>query len=166
MTAQKRSGFIFVPNPAISRNLSGSSKIMMSLVPQRRSPALQARAAAVTVATLQGAVLFHDGQFEGRRVRLPVFLRRRPKEPTDRNLQEFYTKLLGTLRRDDFRGGQWQLCERTGWPDNQSHANLVAWCWTHEDTRHLIVVNLSDQPAQGNIWLPASALEQEMAHGR
>ena len=121
-------------------------------------PALKARAAAVTVSTLQGAVLFHDGQFEGRRVRLPVFLRRGPKEPTDRNLQEFYTKLLRTLRRDDFRGGQWQLCERTGWPDNHSYANLVAWCWTHEETGHLIVVNLSDQPAQGRVRIPAPAL--------
>ena len=121
-------------------------------------PALKARAAAVTVSTLQGAVLFHDGQFEGRRVRLPVFLRRGPKEPTDRNLQEFYTKLLRTLRRDDFREGQWQLCERTGWPDNHSYANLVAWCWTHEETGHLIVVNLSDRPAQGRVRIPAPAL--------
>jgi len=121
-------------------------------------PALKARAAAVTVSTLQGAVLFHDGQFEGRRVRLPVFLRRGPKEPTDRNLQEFYTKLLRTLRRDDFSRGQWQLCERTGWPDNHSYANLVAWCWTHEETGHLIVVNLSDQPAQGRVRIPAPAL--------
>jgi len=32
------------------------------------------RAAAVTIATVTGAKLFHEGQFEGRRVRLPVFL--------------------------------------------------------------------------------------------
>ena len=121
-------------------------------------PALRARAAAVTVSTLQGAVLLHEGQFDGRRVRLPVFLRRRPKEPTNRDLQEFYAKLLRTLRRDDFRGGQWQLCERTGWPDNRSHLNLVAWCWTHEDTGHLIVVNLAGQPSQGRIRIPSPAL--------
>ena len=114
-------------------------------------------AAAVTTSTLQGAVLFHDGQFEGRRVRVPVFLRRGPSEPTDRGLQDFYTKLLQTIRREDFKQGQWQLCERTGWPDNQSYLNLVAWCLTHERARHLIVVNLSDVPSQGRIWLPASA---------
>jgi glycosidase len=43
----------------------------------------QARAAAVTIATLPGARLFHQGQFEGRRIRLPVFLNRRPPEPVD-----------------------------------------------------------------------------------
>ncbi len=43
----------------------------------------QARAAAVTIATLPGASLFHEGQFEGRRIKLPVFLSRRPPEPVD-----------------------------------------------------------------------------------
>ena len=32
------------------------------------------RAAAVAVATLPGATLWHEGQFEGRRVRPPLFL--------------------------------------------------------------------------------------------
>jgi glycosidase len=122
------------------------------------------RAAAVTVSTLQGAVLFHDGQFEGRRLKLPVFLRRRPKEPVDPSLVEFYGKLLVVLRRDTFRDGQWQLCERTGWPDNQSHLNLVAWCWTHEDAHHLVVVNLSEQPSQGRVWIPSQAVASGTLH--
>src|SRR4029079_2224604 len=121
-------------------------------------PAPKARSAAVTVSTLQGAVLFHDGQFDGRRVRLPVFLRRRPKEPVDRGLFEFYVRLLRILRGGDLKSGQWQLCERTGWPDNQSHLNLVVWSWTNEYTHHLIVVNLSDQSSQGRIRIPAPAL--------
>ena len=37
-------------------------------------PALLQRAAAVTIATLPGATLWHEGQFEGRRVHVPVFL--------------------------------------------------------------------------------------------
>ena len=41
------------------------------------SPARE-RAAAVTIATIPGARLFHEGQFEGRKVRIPVFLGRRP----------------------------------------------------------------------------------------
>src|SRR5262249_12679072 len=75
-------------------------------------PGAKARAAAVTASTLQGAVLFHDGQFEGRRQRVPVFLRRRPDEPIDRGLQEFYSKLLRIFRREDVTEAQWQLCDR------------------------------------------------------
>jgi alpha amylase-like protein len=122
----------------------------------------KARAAAVAVSTLQGAVLFHDGQFEGRRQRIPVFLRRGPREPIDAGLQEFYGKLLDVLANDDLRGGQWQLCERSGWPDNDSHLNIVAWCTTGARTRHLITVNLSDRTSQARIRLPISMLGDDI----
>ena len=76
------------------------------------------RAAAVTIATIPGAKLFHEGQFEGRKVRLPVFLGRRPVEPVDPDLQAFYHTLLKAASWEGLRNGNWQLCERTGWPDN------------------------------------------------
>ncbi|MGC2109612.1 MAG: alpha-amylase family glycosyl hydrolase, partial [Candidatus Korobacteraceae bacterium] len=60
------------------------------------SPAKE-RAAAVTTSTQTGARLFHEGQFEGRKVRLPVFLGRRPDEPVDRELQQFYRQLLAAI---------------------------------------------------------------------
>lgn len=111
-------------------------------------------AAALTAAALPGAKLFHEGQFEGRRVRLPVFLRRRPKEDPDEGLRSMYRTLLRFLRADDLRNGEWSLCERRGWPDNESFMNLLAWCWRQGDTRHLIVVNLSAGDAQGEVMLP------------
>jgi hypothetical protein len=93
--------------------------------------------------------MFHEGQFEGRKVRLPVFLARRPEEPVvDLDLKSFYAKLLAAIDSPVFREGQWSLCERTGWPDNQSCQNIVAWRWSKDDERYLIVVNLSDSPAQ------------------
>ena len=105
------------------------------------------RVAAVMTSTLPGARLFHEGQFEGRKVRLPVFLGRRPEEPVDKELQDFYHKLLAAIDSPVFRAGQWNLCERTGWPDNPSYQNLVALRWSKEE-RYLIVVNLSDGRAQ------------------
>jgi hypothetical protein len=117
------------------------------------SPAKQ-RAAALTTATLPGIKLFHEGQFEGRKVRPPVFLGRRPDEPVDDNLRGFYRKLLEAVNRKSFREGQWSLCERTGWPDNASFQNLVAWSWVHDDERYLIVINLSDCPVQAQVQVP------------
>jgi nucleotide-binding universal stress UspA family protein len=55
----------------------------------------KARAAAIAILTLTGARLLHEGQFEGRKVRLPVFLGRRPQEPVDHDLAGFYKRLLG-----------------------------------------------------------------------
>ncbi len=116
------------------------------------SPAKE-QAAAVTISSLPGARLFHEGQFEGRRVRLPVFLGRRPAEPVDQALQAFYHKLLAAINAPIFRDGDWKLCERSGWPDNQSFQNMVAWSWIKDDDRRLIVINLSDSAVQARVQL-------------
>jgi hypothetical protein len=110
----------------------------------------QARAAAVAFATLPGARLFHDGQLDGRRVHIPVFLARGPEEPADAGLRTFYERLLCAVSDSGLRDGDWRLCALTGWPDNDSCRSLVAWGWPHE----LIVVNLSDAPAQARVHLP------------
>jgi hypothetical protein len=114
------------------------------------SPANE-RALALTIATLPGMRLFHEGQFEGRKVRLPVFLGRRPNEPEDKDLQFFYRKLLKAIDTPVFCEGQWNLCDRKGWPDNASFQNLVAWSWLKDDERYLIIVNLSDGPVQARV---------------
>jgi hypothetical protein len=112
------------------------------------------RLAAVTVATLPGARLFHEGQLEGRKVRLPVFLTRRQRESVDSDLQAFYRRLLDAISAPVFREGTWRLCEREGWPDNPSFRNLVAWCWRFGEERVLVVANLSGQRSQARIRLP------------
>jgi hypothetical protein len=112
------------------------------------------RAAAVVILTLTGAKLLHEGQFEGRKVRLPVFLGRRPAEPVDHDLAAFYGRLLGEINQDVLRNGEWRLCERSGWPDNQSCQHILAWCWVKEDARTLIVVNFSDGTAQARVHVP------------
>jgi glycosidase len=117
------------------------------------SPAKE-RAAAVTIATLPGARLFHEGQFEGRKVKLPVFLGRRPSEPEDKALQIFYHWLLDAINAPVFRNGQWALCALKGWPDNSSYQNLVAWAWVKEKDRYLIIVNLSETDAQAQVQSP------------
>ena len=111
-------------------------------------------AAAVTIATLPGAKLFHQGQFEGRQIKLPVQLGRRPSEQIVLDLQTFYGKLLRAINPSVFRDGEWRPGGLAGWPDNASYTNLLAWCWRQGDQRRLIVVNLSNQSAQGHIRPP------------
>jgi hypothetical protein len=114
-------------------------------------PSGKGRAAAVAILTLTGAKLLHEGQFEGMKVRLPVFLGRRPAEPVDQDLVAFYGRLLQEVNRDVFRNGDWRLCEQSGWPDNQSCQNILAWWCVKEDERYLIVVNFSDEAAQARV---------------
>jgi hypothetical protein len=113
----------------------------------------KARAAAVVMSTLEGARLYHDGQFEGRRTHIPVFLARGPDEPEDADLRSFYERLLRAIADAELRDGDWRLCACTGWPDNASYRHVVAWCWSTARSRHLVVVNLSDAPAQARVHL-------------
>jgi len=47
--------------------------------------------------------LLHEGQFEGRKARLPVFLGRRPTERVDHDLAAFSGRLLKETSRDIFK---------------------------------------------------------------
>ena len=117
-------------------------------------PGAKEKAAAVVTSTQLGARMFHEGQFEGRKVKLPVFLGRRPDEPLNEELHAFYRQLLKAIDAPVFRDGEWQLCERGGWPDNSSYQNIVAWAWTKTAQRYLVVVNLSDARAEAQVKVP------------
>jgi hypothetical protein len=124
----------------------------------------QHRAAAVVALTQPGWRLVHDGQLDGLRVHLPVFLGRYPDEQPDRELAAWYRRLLGVAGDPALRDGRWSLCARSGWPGNEHWPQLVAWCWEAADQglagppaepgRWLIVVNLGAMPAAGHVAVP------------
>jgi hypothetical protein len=155
-------GFDYCYDKRLYDRLSGSSaeQVGQHLLENHDEPrAVTAfgtrRAPAVALATLTqtGARLVHHGQLQGRRVRLPVFLGRYPAEPIDEDLAEFYRSFLTAVANPTFRTGHWALCDRSGWPGNDTSDNLVAWSWDG-DTRWLIVVNLGDETASGLIRAP------------
>jgi glycosidase len=122
------------------------------------------RVAAVVITTLPGARLFHEGQFEGRRIRVPVQLGRGPEEPLDSGVLGFYRRLLTGLGPLVRHGSEWVLCRAEGWADNRSHLNLLAWSWKREEDRVLIVVNFSEQRSQGRVRVPWNELRGNAWH--
>jgi hypothetical protein len=95
----------------------------------------------------------HDGQLDGRRTRLPVFLGRLPAEEPDPALATFYASLLRALADPTFHTGTWRLCDRWGWPDDQRFEHVVTWCW-EGDTRWVVAVNLGDVSAAAMLRVP------------
>jgi hypothetical protein len=112
------------------------------------------RAAAIAGLSLPGAKLLHEGQLEGRKIKLPVQLGRRPAEAPDAGLQAFYDRLLPAVHTLRTKDSAWRLCAVGGWRDNESCRRILAWCWSGGESRHAIVVNFSDQAAQGTVRLP------------
>ena len=68
----------------------------------------QHQAAAIITFLSPGLRFFHQGQFEGARVRVPAHLCRGPVEPTNPEIAAFYARLLQVLKETGaFRDGAW-----------------------------------------------------------
>ena len=104
------------------------------------------RAAAVVIATLPGATLWHEGQFEGWTVHVPVLLGRRPFEaddgraprlppPPDRGAHQIRHGDVGAVRG-------------TGWPTTRAAINCSPGRGRTTNARALVVVNYADEPAR------------------
>jgi len=120
----------------------------------------QHEAAAIITFLSPGLRFFHQGQFDGRRVRISPHLVRAPEEPTDEALGVFYGQLLSTLRMPVLRDGHWQLLDCTpAWDGNWTSEAFLAWSWTGGAEPVIVVVNYSDHKAQCRIRLPIEELQ-------
>ncbi len=98
------------------------------------------QAAAVIMATLPGARLYHDGQSDGRTMRVPVQLRRRPTEQKNDSVHAFYEQLQNATFA---LAGDWKLLEVHHGLFANGH--LLAWQWGND----VILVNLGKSHTTG-----------------
>jgi hypothetical protein len=106
-----------------------------------------------------GLRFFHQGQFEGHRVRIPTHLCRGPVEPTNPEIAVFYGRLLKILKETSaIRDGTWsQIAPQPAWSGNWTADCFVAYAWAGEDGgRYVVVVNYADNQAQCRLPLPFS----------
>ena len=121
----------------------------------------QAQAAALITYTTPGMRFFYEGQWEGRRKRLPVQLGRLPAEidfanrdtsspknilqdligfaPLNAREPAFYEYLMTLIHKPIFQQGAWQLIQLPDYP------NLVCSEWTLEQEPVCILVNYQQQ---------------------
>lgn len=104
------------------------------------------RPAATLICTIPGATLLHDGQFSGRRIKLPVQINRQPNEPDHPLLEQFYKRLLSETHDPIYRYGEWtQLDTQPAYKGDgdHTHNNLIVYTWQDTDEFRLIVVNFT-----------------------
>jgi hypothetical protein len=122
------------------------------------SPEMQRAAAVITFLT-PGLRFFHQGQFQGRIKRISPHLVRAPEEATDKNLEQFYNRLLAVVRQPAMRDGRWQLVECVpAWDGNWTSDCFIAFAWENENDRRLVAVNFAPNQSQCYLRLPFADL--------
>jgi glycosidase len=126
-------------------------------------PGVHEAAAAITYLT-PGLRFFHQGQLEGRKVRIATHLCRGPDEPVDPGLDAFYQNLLSALRNPVFREGHWELLECSpAWEGNWTWERGIAFWWQGTDEQHiLVVVNYAANQSQFYVRMPFPELEDRL----
>jgi hypothetical protein len=116
--------------------------------------------AAATISFLSpGLRFFHQGQLQGKRVRISPHLGRGPEEPVDAELGRFYDRLLSVLRRPVVRDGDWRLLDcATAWDGNWTSDCFVAFAWSGGGERLLVTVNYAPNQSQCYVRLPFTDL--------
>ena len=118
------------------------------------------QAAAIVTFLAPGLRFFHEGQFQGRCKRISPHLCRRPDEPVDRQLEQFYDRLLAVLRHPAVRDGRWELLEcQPAWEGNWTCDCFLSFAWQGEaGERLLVTVNYAPNESQCYVRLPFADL--------
>lgn len=106
----------------------------------------KSKAAAIVLSTIPGMHFFNDGQFEGKTIKLPVQLEREPAELINTGIENFYTKLLETVKTIDTVRFNWELmeCSPSG-EDDSTYKNFIAFKWYDKQIIYVIITNYSKE---------------------
>jgi len=103
-------------------------------------------------ATLPGIRIYHQGELEGRTIRLPITLRIAADEPPDTLSTNFFQKILQITRQDLFHEGKWNLLDVA--PEGDAPPDgLIVYEWRSLKAWKIIAVNLAEYTSQGRVHL-------------
>lgn len=112
-------------------------------------------AAATIISTVKGMKFYFDGQFEGKKIKVPVQMGREPNEKISKNISEYYNRLLKIISDDVFKNGDWNFIEPQNIsPENFSFERFFSWLWSYKNNYKLVIINYSDKTAQCRIKFP------------
>lgn len=111
----------------------------------------KAKMAAIIISTILGMRFYYDGEFEGKTVRLPVQLRREPVEEENKDIKEFYLKLLKIVNNDIFRKGTWCLLNAERGEDSLSFNNILSWAFEYGEKKVIVIINFSEYDSSAHI---------------
>lgn len=122
----------------------------------------KSKAAAFLAAIAPGAHLFHQGQLEGFKIKLPIQLLKAPKEQIDQGISAFYENLLLTLKDISLENSQWDLSAIfPAWKENMTYKNFIGLFNKIKDNYYLAVANYSDFRSQCYMYFDITAIQSK-----
>lgn len=119
--------------------------------------------AATVISTIPGMKFYFDGQFEGKRIKLPVQLGREPQEKISKTVSAFYNNLLKITNDKIFREGIWELLTPIETePGSISYENIFAWSWKRYNDFRLVAINYSEYTAACFIKFNTMSKEEQI----
>jgi len=113
--------------------------------------------AATLMGTLPGMRLYHQGEFDGSKIHLPITLRMAADETPDPSAAAFFAKILRITAEDVFHRGAWNLLTVT--PEGDAPPDgLIVYEWASENSWKVIAVNLAGVPSQGRVHFGGRSL--------
>lgn len=122
----------------------------------------RSKAAAVVISTIPGLRFYNDGQFDGKKIKLPVQLGREPEETVVAGMPEFYKTLLKITSQEIFKKGKWELLKpEISWENNFTFKNMLAWKWNLNNEWRVVVINYSDSVSTCRLKLDVRGFPEE-----
>ncbi len=113
------------------------------------------QAAAILTFLSPGLRFFHDGQMSGKRIRVPVHLKRAPREKSSPELEAMYKRLIPIVNSPTGKHGTWHLLEtRQAWVGNPTDVNFICYMLEHPLQTLLVVVNYASYRGQCFVRIP------------
>ncbi len=120
-------------------------------------------AAAVLMSTIPGMKLYYDGQFEGKKIKLPVQIGKEPVEKESKTIIDFYNKILEITKDKIFNEGNFrQLDAIQSSPNNFKNENMFIFLWQLKNEYKLVVINYSENTSQCRIKLDLETTQNEI----
>jgi hypothetical protein len=115
-------------------------------------PAERLPAAGSLMGTLPGMRFYYQGELEGRKIRLPIMLRKAKDEAPDPISRAFFQRILQITKEEVFHSGRWSLLPVVPEGDDSSW-NLAVYEWRSEKAWKIVVVNVAGAASQGRVKL-------------
>jgi hypothetical protein len=112
-------------------------------------------AVGTLMGTLPGMRFYHQGELDGRRIRLPIMLQRAPEEPVNPAIRAFFEKILKITNEEVFHTGHWSLLPVSAEGDDTA-GNLAVYEWRSAKAWKIIAVNIVGSASQGRVRMNES----------